>query len=181
MEWVTNLGGVSVKRIWSRYFSITMLKCFNGFTILNRKGKIAHWTRPFPRQKNPTAYHTCVWQKGSWSPNSTVLHWQGCIIRSILPSGMGGRGVHGDVFLFSNLGALWISLIFIACLFKGSQEQSFFLQTLLFTAFLVTVLKILTCIRNCEHMILGQLRMGARQAKNAPLQKPPNFKLVLEM
>ena len=34
--------------------------------------------------------------------------------------------------------------IFIACLFKGSQEQSFFLQTLLFTAFLVTVLKKLT-------------------------------------
>ena len=34
--------------------------------------------------------------------------------------------------------------MFIACLFKGSQEQSFFLQTLLFTAFLATVLKILT-------------------------------------
>ena len=34
--------------------------------------------------------------------------------------------------------------IFIACLFKGSQKQYFFLQTLLFTAFLVTVLKILT-------------------------------------
>ena len=34
--------------------------------------------------------------------------------------------------------------IFNACLFKGSQEQSFFLQTLLFTAFLVTVLKFLT-------------------------------------
>ena len=34
--------------------------------------------------------------------------------------------------------------IFIACLFKGSQEQSFFLQTLSFTAFLVTVLKSLT-------------------------------------
>ena len=33
---------------------------------------------------------------------------------------------------------------FIAYLFKGGQEQSFFLQTLLFTAFLVTVLKILT-------------------------------------
>ena len=96
MEWVTNLGGVSVKRIWSRYFSITKLKCFNGFTILNRKGKIAHWTRPFPRQKNPTAYHTCVWQKGSWSPNSTVLHWQGCIIRSILPSGMGACGVSSE-------------------------------------------------------------------------------------
>ena len=24
-------------------------------------------------------------------------------------------------------------------------------------------------IRSCEHMILGQLRMGARQTKNAPL------------
>ena len=34
--------------------------------------------------------------------------------------------------------------MFIACLFNGSQEQSFFLQTLLFTAFLATVLKILT-------------------------------------
>ena len=31
--------------------------------------------------------------------------------------------------------------IFIACLFKGSQEQSFFLQTLFFTAFLATVQK----------------------------------------
>ena len=37
-----------------------------------------------------------------------------------------------------------LTQIFIACLFKGSQKQSFFLQTLLFTAFLVTVLKILT-------------------------------------
>ena len=37
--------------------------------------------------------------------------------------------------------------MFIACLFKGSQEQSFFLQTLLLlllTTFLVTVLKNLT-------------------------------------
>ena len=37
-----------------------------------------------------------------------------------------------------------LNQIFIASLFKGSQEQSFFLQTLLFTAFLVTVLKMLT-------------------------------------
>ena len=34
-----------------------------------------------------------------------------------------------------------LNQIFIACLFKGSQEQSFFLETLLFTAFLVTFLK----------------------------------------
>ena len=70
----------------------------------------------------------------------------------------GARGEHGDVFLFSNLGVLWFSenwalvlgefdvliKIFIASLFKGSQEQSFFLQTLLFMAFLVTILKNLT-------------------------------------
>ena len=37
-----------------------------------------------------------------------------------------------------------LNQIFIACLFKGSQKQSFFLQTLLFTVFLVTVLKILS-------------------------------------
>ena len=47
---------------------------------------------------------------------------------------------------------------FIAYLFKGGQEQSFFLQKLLFMAFLVTILKILTyAVRTCEHMILGQL------------------------
>ena len=37
-----------------------------------------------------------------------------------------------------------LNQIFIACLFKGSQEQSVFFQTHLFMAFLVTVLKILT-------------------------------------
>ena len=40
-------------------------------------------------------------------------------------SKFGARGEHGDVFLFSNLGALWeLNQIFIACLFKGSQEQN---------------------------------------------------------
>ena len=43
-------------------------------------------------------------------------------------------------------------------------------NTLIFLAFLVTVLKKFN-IRTCEHMILGQLRIGARQAKNAPLAK----------
>ena len=37
-----------------------------------------------------------------------------------------------------------LNQIFIACLFKGCQEQYFFLQTLLCTAFLVTVIKFLT-------------------------------------
>ena len=63
-------------------------------------------------------------------------------------SKFGAHGEHGDVFLFSNLGALWFSENFIRyslhiCL-RGGQEQSFFLQKLLFTAFLVTILKTLT-------------------------------------
>ena len=37
-----------------------------------------------------------------------------------------------------------LNQIFIAYLFKGGQEQSFFLQKLLFTAFFETILKILT-------------------------------------
>ena len=98
-------------------------------------------------------------------------------------SKFGAHGEHGDVFLFSNLGALWFSenralvlgefdiwiKIFIVCLFKGSQKQSFFLQTLLFRAFLVTNVTKNVNIRTCEHVILGQLRIGARQTKNAAL------------
>ena len=60
----------------------------------------------------------------------------------------GAHGEHGDVFPVLQLRCALIlrelNQIFIACLFKGSKKQSFFLQTLLFTAFLVTVLKILT-------------------------------------
>ena len=47
------------------------------------------------------------------------------------------------------------------------EEQSFFLQTLLFTAFVATVQNY--NIHACEHMILGHLRMGAHQMTYAPL------------
>ena len=79
---------------------------------------------------------------------------QGCIIRSILPSGMGAHGVRSEqvenMEMFSCSPAYICRRsdvhikIFIACWFKGCQEQFFSLQTLLFTAFLVTVLKMLT-------------------------------------
>ena len=87
-------------------------------------------------------------------------------------SKFGAHGEHGDVFLFSNIGALWFSENLIryslhVCL-REVKNNFFSLQTLLFTAFLVTVLKNFN-IRTCEHMILNQLRMGAPQAKNAPL------------
>ena len=56
--------------------------------------------------------------------------------------------------------------IFIACLFKGNQEQSFFLQALFFCGISRASSKNFN-VYTCEHMILGQLRMGARQTKNA--------------
>ena len=68
---------------------------------------------------------------------------------------MGGRGVSSEhvenmeiffpvIQLRCALILRELNQIFIAYLFKGGQEQSFFLQKLLFTAFLVTILKILT-------------------------------------
>ena len=86
-------------------------------------------------------------------------------------SKFGARGEHGDVFLFPNLGALWFSENWIryslhVCL-REVKNNFFSFNTLIYG---------ISCdgsknsnIRTCEHMILGQLRMGARQAKNAPL------------
>ena len=58
--------------------------------------------------------------------------------------------------------------IFIACLFKESQEQSFFPSDTLIYGIPRDGSKNFN-IRTCEHMILGQLTMGACQTKNAPL------------
>ena len=55
--------------------------------------------------------------------------------------------------------------IFNACLFKGSQEQSFFPSGTIIYGISRDGSKNFD-IRTCEHMIL---RIGARQAKNAPL------------
>ena len=78
----------------------------------------------------------------------TGLHklWYPSILDTSTWSKFGAHGEHGDVFLFSNLGALWFSENLIRytlhiCLRKV-KNNLFFLQTLLFTAFLVTVLKI---------------------------------------
>ena len=72
-------------------------------------------------------------------------------------SKFGARGEHGDVFLSSQV--------------KNSLFS--------FRHFLVTVLKKIN-IRTCEHMILGQLTMGARQTKNAPLGDTYNDRWPLE-
>ena len=89
---------------------------------------------PYGRVRLPTGLHKLcyptIWDRSTWSK-------------------LGAYGEHGDIFLFSNFDRCALILrelnqLFIACLFKGSQEQSFFLQTLLYTAFLVTVLKMST-------------------------------------
>ena len=63
-------------------------------------------------------------------------------------SKFGACGEHGDVFLFSNLGALWFSENLIryslhVCL-REVKNNLFSFKHSLFTAFLMTVLKILT-------------------------------------
>ena len=75
------------------------------------------------------SFHPTIWDVSTWSK-------------------FGARGEHGDVFPVLQLRCAGIlrelNQIFIACLFKGSQEQSVFLQTPIFSAFLVTFLKVLT-------------------------------------
>ena len=100
---------------------------------------------------------------------------------------MGARGVssehvenmerNGDVFLFQLRCALILrelNQIFIACLFKGSEEQSFFPSDTRIYGISRDGSKNFN-VRTCEHMILGQLMMGACQAKNAPLSTVTSF------
>ena len=72
---------------------------------------------------------------------------QGCIICSILPSGMGARGVSSEHLENREM---------FSC--SPTQVRSDSQRT-------SKIFNICTC----EHMILGQLTIGARQAKNAPL------------
>ena len=70
-------------------------------------------------------------------------------------SKFGAHGEHGDVFLFSNLGAVWFSENLIRyslhiCLLKGGQEQSFFLQKLIYGISRDDSKKF--NIRTCDHM-----------------------------
>ena len=57
----------------------------------------------------------------------------------------------------------------MAYLFKGSQEQSFFRSDTLIYGIPRDGSKNFN-IRTWEHMILGQLTMGGRQAKKAPVE-----------
>ena len=60
-----------------------------------------------------------------------------------------------------------LNQIFLACLFKRSQEQSFFPSDTLIYSISRDGSKNVN-IRTCEHMALGQLRLGARQTKMHP-------------
>ena len=86
-------------------------------------------------------------------------------------SKFGAHGEHGDVFLFSNLGALSFSENLIryslhVCL-REVKNNLFPSNTLIYGISRDGSKNF--NIRTCEHMILGQLTMGARQTKNAPL------------
>ena len=109
-----------------------------------------------------------------WSPTTmTGLHklWYPSVRDTSTWSKFGAHGEHGDVFLFSNLGALWFSENLIryslhVCL--REVKTIFFPSNTLIYGISRDGSKNFN-IRTCEHMILGQLRIVARQAKNAPL------------
>ena len=111
-------------------------------------------------------------------PHHAQYGVQGCINCAILLSGIGARGVSSEhvenmeMFPVLQLRCALIlrelNQVFIACSFKGSQEQSFFPSNTLIYSISRDGSKNFDK-RTCEHMILGQLSMGARQAKNAPL------------
>ena len=61
-----------------------------------------------------------------------------------------------------------LNQIFIAYLFKGGQEQSFFPSKTLIYGISRDDSKTFN-IRTCEHMIIGQLRIGARATTYAAL------------
>ena len=77
-------------------------------------------------------------------------------------SKFGAHGEHGDVFPVLQLRCARIlrelNQIFIAYLFKGGQEQSFFPSKTLIYGISRDDSKNFN-IRTCEHMILGQLRI----------------------
>ena len=90
---------------------------------------------------------------------------QGYISCGILVSGIRAHGEHGDVFLFSNLGALW----FLENLIRYSLHICYLFpsKTLIYGISRDDSKNF--NIRTCEHMILGQLRIWARTTTYAAL------------
>ena len=92
-------------------------------------------------------------------------------------SKFGAHGEHGDVFLFSKSHIepqayiCWCLNKDIHCIFvEGRSRTIFFPSKTLIYGISLDGSKNFN-IHTCEHMILGQLRIRARQAKNAPLVK----------
>ena len=112
-------------------------------------------------------------------------------------SKFGARGEHGVVFLFSNLGVLWFSENralcsclnkYIHCMFVSGNERTVFFPS----DTLIYGISRGCCrnfnIRTCEHMILGQLIMGARKMHPWPRPNLPrshggrhNFQQLLDI
>ena len=112
--------------------------------------------------------------KQSTRSRATGLHklWYPSIRDTSTWSKFGAHGEHGDVFLFSNLGALWFSenlLRYSLHVCLREVKNIFFHSNTLFYGISRDGSKNFN-IRTCEHMILGQLRIWARPATYAALQ-----------
>ena len=104
--------------------------------------------------------------------------FQGCISCGILVSGILAHGVSSEHMENMEMFSCSSTLVRsdsqrtksdIHCMFfKGKSKTIFFPSNTLIYGISRDGSKNFN-IRTCEHMSLGQLRMGARQAKNAPL------------
>ena len=106
-----------------------------------------------------------------WSTPGLHKLWYPSIRDTSTWSKFGAHGEHGDVFLFSNLGALWFSENLIRhslhiCL--REVKNNFFPSNTLIYGISRDGSKNLN-IRTCEHMILGQLRIWAHTTTYAAL------------
>ena len=129
----TNLrgdGGVNGPRNWNQSaFSSQPPALSISFATF-----VYFWQRHYHKTIRKHPYLPKLWPISWRITRINVTLVQGCIIRSILPSGMGARGVSSEHME---------NMEVFSC--SPTVKDSFFsLQTLLFTAFLVTVLKILT-------------------------------------
>ena len=157
---------ITISFLFPFFFSFT-----NNWTIV----KIGQTSVPV-ESLAPSFTDKCTKSGGARRSTKKWNRTQGCINCAILPFGMGARGVSSEhvenmemFSLFSNLGALGFSenLIRYSLHIWEVKSNLFSSDTLIYGISRDGSKNF--SVHTCEHMILGQLTMGARQKKNAPL------------
>ena len=131
--WPVGQAGFSAwLQLWTSDHSFPVLPdkhdytCYDFLIIYHFFSYFDHKASILPTFSPGSCVHTLSGLHKLWYPGIRDMSTWGKI---------GAHGEHGDVFLFSNFNRCALicrelNQIFIVCLFKGSQKQSFFLQTL---------------------------------------------------